>query len=228
MSLALAYNTQEESITLKEYGRNIQNIAMQVVAIEDDEKRKAAALNMVELMKQLNPSLKESPEYGQKIWNDVNIITGYNLNVQHPRYETPLKHEKDAKPQTVGYPVTRIKYKHYGHNLELLIDEASELEEGEEKENAKIYLARLMKRFFESWNKNIVDDEVIVDQLKALSRRKLQLDLDTVRAERLLVLPQMKEGRNSGSSNYKKKQPTSKGGRPTNSNNNNRNKRKQF
>lgn len=209
-----SYNTQQEAITLKEYGRNIQNIAKYVVGIEDKEARTSAALKMAELMKQLKPALKESPEYEQKIWNDINIISGYELNVEHPKFDTPLKHEMNTAPARVPYPGSKIKYKHYGKSLELLIEQAAEIEDPEEKEQATVYIARVMKRFFETWNKDNVENEVIIEQLSQLSRRKLNLDLETVQSENLLNIPTIRDNKGG----HKRRNNRNQG--------NNRNKRK--
>ena len=43
-----------------------------------------------------------------------------------------------------------------------LIAKACEIEDKDEQEQATIYICRIMKRFFESWNKDNVDDEVII------------------------------------------------------------------
>ncbi|MFM9075879.1 MAG: DUF4290 domain-containing protein, partial [Bacteroidota bacterium] len=56
------YNTQRSDIILKEYGRCVQNMVEYIRTVPDKEKRTKMCGSLIELIKQLNPSIKEQPE----------------------------------------------------------------------------------------------------------------------------------------------------------------------
>ena len=85
-------------LILKEYGRNVQKLVNYVTTIEDKEKRTQYAYTLIELMKQINPAMKEGPEYAQKLWDDLYIMSGFNLDVDSP-YPKPTPEEALVKPQ---------------------------------------------------------------------------------------------------------------------------------
>ncbi len=80
MERSLEYNTQRSQLKLREYGRNVQNLVAHLKTIEDEESRDRKAATIVELMKLINPDLnKDSIEYDQKIWDDLYIISGFEV-----------------------------------------------------------------------------------------------------------------------------------------------------
>jgi hypothetical protein len=66
-----------------------------------------------------------------------------------------------------------------------MIEKAIEMENPEEKQAAIIHIGRLMKGFYSTWNKENVDDSLIIEQLKEMSGNKLEISLDKVKAEGL-------------------------------------------
>ena len=170
--------SNKHSVTLKEYGKNIQRLAIHISEMEDREKRTQSAFALVELVKQLNPQMKA--ENDQKIWDDLHIMSGFKLDVDGP-YPKPEEDLLFRKPQIVGYPKGEVKFKHYGRNIEKLIEKAVELEDDEEQEAAIIYIGQLMRSFHSTWNRDNFDDAIILDDIKTLSRGKLHIDLEKVK-----------------------------------------------
>ncbi|MFY8036444.1 MAG: DUF4290 domain-containing protein, partial [Cyclobacteriaceae bacterium] len=89
------------------------------------------------------------------------------------------------KPRKMEYPQSDVRFKHYGKNVERLIKEAIKKEDPIEREEATIYLGKLMKTFYSNWNKETLDDSVIVKDLQILSQGKLTLNLEKVREDNL-------------------------------------------
>ncbi|MDN5211141.1 DUF4290 domain-containing protein [Fulvivirgaceae bacterium BMA12] len=181
------YNTQKPKLVLKEYGRNIQKLVEYMTSVEDDEKRNSYAAVLVDLMRQINPNIKESSEYNQKLWDDLFIMSDFKADINSP-YPKPEEGILTKKPQRVGYNVNRIRYKHYGRNIELIIEKAISTEDPEEREAFVIYLGKLMKTFYASWNKEVVSDQVIIDHIKELSKNKLDIDPQKVKDENLFEI----------------------------------------
>ena len=55
----LEYNTERKDVILKEYGRNIQKLVNHIRTVEDKQKRSEYAQTLTDLMKQINPNLKQ-------------------------------------------------------------------------------------------------------------------------------------------------------------------------
>ena len=174
--------SDKQQLILKEYGKNIQQLVNHVATIEDREKRTQSAYTVIEIIKQLNPSLKQ--ENDQKLWDDLYIMSDFTLDVDGP-FPMPEKELLGKKPLPVGYPKGEVKFKHYGRNIEKLIEKAIEIENDEEQENAIIYIGQLMRSFHSTWNRDNFDDGIIIDDIKTLSKGKLHIDLEKVRENAL-------------------------------------------
>jgi len=179
------YNTQRPHIILKEYGRNVQKLVEYIRNIPDKEKRTELAYTLLELMKQLTPSVKEAtPENPQRMWDDLYIIADFNIDLNNP-YPAPERDILFKKPKRMGYPQSNIRFKHYGKNIERLVKEAMKLEKPEERQDAIIYLGKLMKTFYSAWNKETLDDSVIVNDIREMSNGVLTVNVDKVREDNL-------------------------------------------
>jgi hypothetical protein len=178
------YNTQLSPVILKEYGRNVQKLSNYIITIEDRDKRNKYAQLLVELMRQIHPNMREGQDYTNKLWDDLYIVSGFNLDVDSP-FPLPEKTLLGKKPKKVGYNMHELRFKHYGHNVDLMIKKAVLLEDPEEQMAAIIYIGRLMKYFYTQWNRENVEDAVIVNDMRLLSGGKLNISLEKVKAEGL-------------------------------------------
>ncbi|MEQ6118349.1 DUF4290 domain-containing protein [Reichenbachiella sp. MALMAid0571] len=173
------YNTVKERLILKEYGRNIQMLVQHLQKIEDKEERDKKAETLTILMKQINPDIKDTPEVEQKLWDDIHIISDFELDVEGP-FPKPARDVLYKKPQRVAYNTNQITFKHFGKNIELLVEKATTIEDPEEQEAAIIHIGKLMKTFFYSYNKDIIDNSVVYKNIRKLSNNKLDIDMNKV------------------------------------------------
>ncbi len=163
---------------MKEYGKNIQGLVDHLLTIEDREKRTKSAYTVIEIIKQLNPQWRQ--ENDQKLWDDLYIMSDFQLEVDSP-FPMPDKKILGRKPLPIGYPKGEVKFKHYGRNIEKLIEVAIAIEDDEEQEAAIIYIGQLMRSFHSTWNRDNFDDGIILDDIKKLSQGKLHIDLEKVK-----------------------------------------------
>ena len=182
--LLMEYNTQRSGLLLKEYGRNIQNLVNFVMQMEDREKRTQYAFTLVELMKQITAGKNENLETDQKYWDDLYIISNFELDVDAP-FQKPDASMINKRPDNMHFQSNRIQYKHYGRNIELLILEAIKKEDPAEREAAVIYIGKLMKSFYSTWNKEVIDDSLILENINTISQGKLNIDIDRVKEDNL-------------------------------------------
>lgn len=178
------YNTQRPSIILKEYGRNVQKLVEYIRTVPSKEKRTELAYTLIELIKQLTPTMKDQPENPQRVWDDLYIIANFNLDVNSP-YPVPEPSILFKKPDKVDYPQSQVRFKHYGKNIEKLVKEALKKEDPQEREDAIIYLGKLMKTFYGNWNKETLDDSVILKDIQDMSGGALKMTIEKVREDNL-------------------------------------------
>ena len=174
------YNTSRNRLVLPEYGRNVQKMVKHLISIEDKEERNKAARTVISIMGNLNPHLREQGDFKHKLWDHLLIISDFKLDVDSP-YDPPEPSRLSEKPHNIGYNQNRIKYKHYGRSLELMLGKALEMEEGEEKEQLIATLANHMKKSYLTWNREAVDDQQIFSDLKELSGGRIVNSDDVIK-----------------------------------------------
>lgn len=229
------YNSQRVGIILKEYGRNVQNLIQYIRTQPSIEKRTELAYTLIELIKQLTPTIAEQPENPQRLWDDLYIMADFDLDVNNP-YPVPDRDILFKKPQPMEYPKNDLKYRHYGKNVEKLVKEALKIEDAQEREDAIIYLGKLMKTFYGNWNKEILDDSVILRDINVMSGGALNMTIEKVREENLFekLYRERKttSTRPQGGNNPRQQGQGGQGGgghhRPFNKNNNNNNRNNNF
>jgi hypothetical protein len=170
----LEYNSQRSHLIIPEYGRHLQKLIDQATAIEDKVERNKAAKYIISVMGSLNPHLRDVPDFQHKLWDQLFIMSDFNLDVDSP-YPIPSKDILTQKPDRLKYPQNFPKYRFYGNNIKYMIDVANSWEESELKNALVLVIANHMKKCYLSWNKDTVSDEVIFEHLLELSDGKLNL-----------------------------------------------------
>ncbi len=173
------------SYTLREYGSNIRKIVDHILTIEDKDERTKKAYSLVHLMKQLHSSNPNMHDPDNKFWDDLYIMSNFKLDIDAP-YPMPDPDSIGKRPQRMQPNHHDIRFKHYGHNIALLIKKAVEIEDDEAKEQATIYICKLMKSFYAVWNNQAMENKVILEQLNIMSKGRLTLDPAKVEEENLL------------------------------------------
>ncbi len=200
------YHTDLHNIVLKEYGRTIQLMVEQICEVEDRSQRNRMTNVVIELMGQLSTSTRDmSPQDAlHKLWDDLYIISKFELEVDSP-FPMPTVESVNRKPETVPYPHHKIRFKHYGRNVSLMLKEVVDMPESPEKRYAFIQVARLMKHFYTTWNREIVDDDTILSDIETIIGRELPDDwISSIKKEGQLDFSE-REKRNA-SFNYQQAQ----------------------
>ena len=86
-----------------------------------------------------------------------------------------LLYTSEVKPDLLPYPHNGIRYRHYGRILETMIKKAVDYPEGEEKKQLISLIANLMKQCFLNWNKDGVEDQKSLDDLRDYSKGVINL-----------------------------------------------------
>ncbi|MGB4401111.1 MAG: DUF4290 domain-containing protein [Daejeonella sp.] len=179
------YNTTRKKLILAEYGRNVQNMVKYIVALPTKDERNRYAQVVIDLMGFLNPHLRDVADFKHKLWDHLHIISDFKIDVDSP-YPKPSEDAIRFKPAPLAYPQQRIKYKHYGKTVELMISRAKAIEEPQRKQLMVQSIANFMKMAYVTWNKDSVADETIIKDLREMSNGALQLE-ENVNLQRIEV-----------------------------------------
>jgi hypothetical protein len=170
----LEYNAERPHLIIPEYGRHLQKLIEQAVALEDRDERNKAARYIISVMGSLNPHLRDVPDFQHKLWDQIFIMSDFQLEVDSP-YPIPSRELLEQKPDRLEYPQNFPKYRFYGNNIKYMIDVANKWEDGEMKNALVMVIANHMKKSYLSWNKDTVKDDVIFEHLYELSGGTMNL-----------------------------------------------------
>src|SRR5688572_24253629 len=171
------YNSGRSKLVLKEYGRHVQMIVENCMKQKDRDKRNQFAKEIIELMGQLNPHLRNVEDFRHKLWDHLFIMSDYQLDVDSP-YPIKGREEIEKKPEKLPYPQSRIRFKHYGKNVEALVAKAAKMADPDKQADFTQCIGNFMKMVYQNYSKDGVNDETIKSDLKLLSKGKLQLSDD--------------------------------------------------
>jgi len=213
MTFDLEYNSDRPNLIIPEYGRHLQKLVDHCISLEDDAERNKMARAIVDVMGNLQPHLRDVPDFKHKLWDQLFIMSDFKLKADSP-YPQPSREELQAKPESLPYPKTASKYRFYGNNIQTMIDVANSWEENEQREGLVYVIANHMKKCYLNWNKDTVDDDVIFKHLFELSDGKIDLrNSEEKLAESQSLLRKrsnknqknQKHHRNNNNKNYRKK-----------------------
>jgi hypothetical protein len=169
------YNTSRKHLALPEYGRNIQQMVDYILSRPDKEERNRLSYALIAVMGNLNPHLRDIHDFKHKLWDHLAIMADFKLDIDYP-YDIPVPETFQEKPRKIPYPQSDIRYKHYGKILERMLEYAGKMDENEEKRALVQVVANHMKKSYLTWNREAVDNQVIINDLHVLSKRKVSID----------------------------------------------------
>lgn len=200
----MEYNTQQRRLPLPEYGRSVQNMVDHCLTIEDRTERQRCADTIIRIMGGMFPHLRDVADFNHKLWDHLAIMADFKLDIDYP-VEIVKKESLEVKPDPISYSQNNIRYRHYGRFVQELIRTASGYEEGEEKKQLLKMIANQMKRDYVAWNKDGVDDQKILDDLRDLSNGAITLSVDDFHlSEQRTFVPRRRPANNNNNQQKKK------------------------
>ena len=173
----MEYNTQRKKMELPEYGRSVQNMVDHALTIEDRAERQRCANTIINIMGNMFPHLRDVPDFKHKLWDHLAVMSDFKLDIDYP-FEIVKKEDLDVKPEKVPYANGTIRFRHYGRILEGLVKKASEIENEDERKALVKMLAVQMKKNLSGGNKDGMDEQRIVDDLRTYSNGKIDLKVE--------------------------------------------------
>lgn len=190
----LTYNTGKPRLILPEYGRNIQQMVDHCLTIEDRMERTRCAHTIVAAMLKLFPSIREQENYQQKLWDHLAMMSGFRLDIDAP-VEMISSDPHLSAPERVPYSGHHIRFRHYGKDIEKMIDKAASMPEGPERDELSLLIANHMKKLLLAVSKDGIDDARIFRDLAEYSHGEIRLDPETVRLHDFQIIAPPSQGK---------------------------------
>jgi len=170
----IEYNTERPHLIIPEYGRHFQKMVDHAISIEDPVERNKVAKSIISVMGNLQPHLRDVPDFQHKLWDQLFIMSDFKLDVESP-FPITTKEMLQEKPEPLEYPQNFPKYRFYGNNIKRMIDVAVKWEKGDMRDGLEYAIGNHMKKCYLNWNKDTVEDKIIFKHLYELSDGAIDL-----------------------------------------------------
>lgn len=156
---------------MPEYGRIIQNMVDKALTIEDRATRQEYAELIVRVMGNFYPQIRNVPGFVHKLWDHLAYMSGYKLDIDYPVEISESR--VDAKPAPIPYPMTKIRFRHYGHLVETLINNIEVMPDDDSRQELIKVVARRMRADLSEWRGEGGDTKKIADDISFYTKGKL-------------------------------------------------------
>ena len=163
-----------KELILPEYGRNIQNMVEIAMKIEDRNERNRCARSIINCMGNLFPYLRDNDAFQHKLWDHLALMSNFELDIDYPFEITPAE-EIHPTPEAIPLPNYQIRERHYGRFIYNFIQRVSTDSTIIKQQSLLILIANFMKRCYSTYNQDVVNDEIILDDLFSLSNKQIDL-----------------------------------------------------
>ena len=170
----LVYNTEKDRLVKPEYGRAILDMVNSLKKIESREKRSEQARAVIKAMEIINYDVHRQENFEHKLWDDLFIISGYDLDIDAP-YPMPTPEQALARPEVPSVVRKPIRATQYGRNIESMINLVADMEDGEVKTAVIRSLAISRRTQYLIWNKDRVADVTIFQDIEKLSDGRIKV-----------------------------------------------------
>jgi hypothetical protein len=174
--------------------------------IEDRAERTRQAYIVIDVMGNLNPLLRDTSDIAHKLWDHLFIMADFSLDVDSP-YPIPDRKELNPEPEKLQYPRKDMMFKHYGKNVERMINSLKDNPDKEAVEETLENIARYMRTKSYEYNQEHPNNEIIIGDMKRMSRGGITLDeeaLGSLKSDyRQSSLPQAHQKKGHGGKNQK-------------------------
>lgn len=198
----MQYNTQREQLVMPEYGRGIQYMVDLAVSLPDKQERQRCANTIVSIMSRIQPENANTADYEVRLWNHLAKISRYKLDIDYPVEIVP-ELEAMEHPKPLPYPMKKIRRRHYGYLVENALQYAQTLPDGEERTALVGMVANQMKQDLFMWNRDSMDENLVMQDISRYSDGRLQLSSDFCFAS--VGIPSNAQLANNGATKNRKK-----------------------
>lgn len=204
------YNTTRNLLHFQEYGRNVQRMIEYAIQEPDKAVRNDLAKGIIGIMGQLNPHVKGVDNYEHNLWDHLHIMAQNKLDIDSP-FPQPSLEQVIHKVKPIPYPKNKIKKRHYGKNMERLVEKITQETHPEKQKEFAENTAAFMKMINRNYHADMVSNEVILQDFEQLASGKVtvsaeaDLDVLTKNVRQSASSKQKHNNRNSNNKNKNKR-----------------------
>ena len=187
----LDYNTHREQLLMPEYGREIQKMVDYAVSLTDKSERQNCAQEIIRMMETKVPELHDNADFEQTLWDHLYLMSHKQLDIDWP-FDVTAAEKLQEKPKAIPLPQEGMRLRHYGKLLEQLFEKLKTMPEGEERDALVFYTANQMKRNLMTWGHGSMSDEKVADDLARFTDGVIQLDLSTIKLDKVTAIEEPK------------------------------------
>lgn len=169
------YNIYRKYLQLPEYGRHIHQMVDNLMKVENRAERNRKARYVIDVMGNLNPLLRDTPEFTHKLWDHMFLMSDFKLDVDSP-YPIPTSTTLTPVPAAMPYPDKRVEMKHYGKYVKSMIRSLESDDDPEAVQEIVSDLARYMRTKSYEYNQEHPNNESIIKDIKRMSGFRLNVD----------------------------------------------------
>ena len=170
------YPTLEGKLLMRDYGRNVQHMIEYALTIQDREERERCVADIILTMQSLFPYLRQE-ESKHVVYDHLAIMSDFKLDINWP-FGMPHPEELHLQPERIPYSQSPIRMRHYGRILQNMIQEAIAESDIERRNYLINRIANKLKQQYLLWNKDQVEPERIIEDIRILSNGKLSCDFE--------------------------------------------------
>lgn len=171
----IPYNVSQPQLALPEYGRNIQKMIDHCMTIEDRKERTECAYSIAETMARLFPSILGEGGNRQKIWDHINIMSNFKLDIDFP-CEVVTAEELQPSRVKIPYSTSLVRFRSYGKKLQEMIRIVAEMENCVEKDQLIFLIANQMKKILLTQNPENATDSKVFEDIATISEGRIMID----------------------------------------------------
>ena len=187
----LDYNTHREQLLMPEYGREIQKMVDYAVSLTDKSERQNCAEEIIRMMETKVPELHDNADFEQTLWDHLYLMSHKQLDIDWP-FDVTAAEKLQEKPKAIPLPQEGMRLRHYGKLLEQLFEKLKTMPEGDERDTLAYYTANQMKRNLMTWGHGSMSDEKVADDLARFTDGVIQLDLSTMKLDKVTAIEEPK------------------------------------
>ena len=169
------YNAGRKRLYLPEYGRHIHQMVDGLLEISDRDERNRRARMVIDVMGNLNPLLRDTPDFTHKLWDHLFIMSDFKLDVDSP-YPIPTHATLSPNPHRMKYPDKKIELKHYGKNVLNMLRSLEGADDPEAVQEVISNVARYMRTKSYEYNQELPNNEMIIKEIKKMTGGRITID----------------------------------------------------
>lgn len=180
-NIIMEYNDTEAPLMLREFGRNIQMMVNYCKTLTDRDERNALAHEIVRIMSNINPGVRDNPDYKQKLWDHFYFLADYEIDIDS-EYAIPERTELMSRPEeSMEYANHRSRFRQYGHNVDLMIKEALKVEDADERDALVNLIANIMRMQLQTADRDSNTEVTVLEHLRVISKGELDYNMEDIR-----------------------------------------------